>query len=137
MKPSIAVITLLLVAATCSYAVFAQNDTGRPVGIPAGQWIPLSDRAGIVISDYQPGDENKTSQSLIRTVPVQGLPPPGQSASVARESASKDTAALERQRSSEDRARGYVNGYLMVKRYGRWVRLSIVPAPELLGSLKP
>jgi hypothetical protein len=136
MKLSIAAIILLFTAAICSYAL-AEKDVSRPVGIPAGQWIPLSDRAGIVISDYQPGDETKTSQGLIRPERVQRLPPPGQAALLARQRSAQDAAVLERQRSLENSARGYINGYFMLKQNGRWIRLSVVPPPQLLGSVKP
>jgi hypothetical protein len=135
MKWSIAAITLLFVGTVCSFAL-AQKDTGRPAGVPASQWIPLSDRAGVVISDYQPGDEDKTSQGLIRAQRVQRLPPPGESAALARKQSAQDAAAVARQRASENSARGYVNGYFMVKLYGRWTRLSVVPPPELLGAIK-
>lgn len=131
MKLSIAAATLVLVAGICSYAL-GQPSTDRPVGIPAGQWIPLSDRAGIVISDYQPGDEDKTSQGLIRP-----LPPPGQTTLAARQRSGEEAEEMERLRQSEDVARGYVNGYFMVKRDGRWIRLSVVPPPQVLGSLQP
>ncbi|MGH9562701.1 MAG: hypothetical protein ACRD3S_14715, partial [Terracidiphilus sp.] len=93
MKLSIAAGALLIAATIGSYAL-AQKDACRPDGIPAGQWIPLSDRAGIVISDYQPGDETKTSQGLIRPLRVQSLPPAA--------------PVVQRQRVSEDSARGYV-----------------------------
>jgi hypothetical protein len=133
MKLSIAAIVLLFAATVCSYAL-AEKDASRPVGISAGQWIPLSDRAGIVISDYQPGDEARTSQGLIRPERVQRLPPPGQAALLARQRSAQDAAVLERQRNS---ARGCINGYFMVKQSGRWIRLSVVPPPQLLKSVKP
>jgi hypothetical protein len=135
MKLSIAVV-VLFAATVCSYAL-ADKDASRPVGISAGQWIPLSERAGIVISDYQPGDEARTSQGLIRPEKVQRLPPPGQAALLARQRSAQDAAVLERQRSLENSARGYVDGYFMVKQSGRWIRLSVVPPPQLLESVKP
>lgn len=136
MKLSIAAITLVLVATICSYAL-AQKSTDRPAGIPAGQWIALSDRAGIVISDYQPGDEDKTSQGLIQPQRVQRLPSPGPTTPIARQRTAEQAAESERLRASEDTARGYINGYFMVKRDGRWIRLSVVPPPQVLGSLQP
>jgi hypothetical protein len=136
MKPSIAAIALVLAVTLCSYAL-AQKDAGRPAGISAGQWMPLGSQAGIVISDYQPGDEAKTSQGLIQPQRVQALRAPGEAALLARQRSSEDAAALARQRSSEDRARGYIDGYFMLKRNGRWIRLSVVPPPQVLGALRP
>lgn len=139
MKLSIAAATLVLVlvAGICSYAL-GQQSTDRPVGIPASQWIALSDRAGIVISDYQPGDEDKTSQGLIQPQRVQRLPPsPGETTLSARQRSGEEAAQMKRLRKSEDAARGYINGYFLVKRDGRWIRLSIVPPPQVLGSLQP
>jgi hypothetical protein len=143
MKWSIAAITLLLVGAIGSFAL-AQKDTGRPVGVPASQWIPLSDRAGIVISDYQPGDEDKTSQGLIPTVPVQSLRSRGGPTAPAQQRAAQLAAAAAQEHSLGKSAggnpiyfRGYVNGYFMVKQDGRWTRLSVVPPPELLGAIRP
>ena len=136
MKLTIAAITLILAAGICSYAL-AQKDSGRPIGIPASQWIPLGDRAGIVISDYQPGDAIKTSQGLIQPLRVQSLPPPDQTALLARQQSSTAGASIERQRASEDSKRGYVDGYFVVKRGSQWIRLSVVPPPQLLGALKP
>lgn len=134
MKLSIAAITLVLVASIGSYAL-GQKSTDRPVGIPAGQWIGLSDRAGIVISDYQPGDEDKTSQGLIQPLRVQRLPEPA--TRLARQRAAEQAREGERVSASEAAARGYINGYFMVKREGRWIRLSVVPPPQVLGTLQP
>ncbi|HWG77844.1 MAG TPA: hypothetical protein VN660_13785 [Steroidobacteraceae bacterium] len=136
MKLSIAAITLVLAASVCSYAL-GQKGTDRPVGISASQWIALSDRAGIIISDYQPGDEDKTSQGLIQPLRVQRLPPPGPTTPIMRQRAAEQAAESERLRASEDAARGYINGYFMVKREGRWIRLSVVPPPQVLGALQP
>src|SRR6185437_10881538 len=119
-----------------SYAL-GQKSTDRPVGIPASQWIALGDRAGIVISDYQPGDEERTSQGLIRPQRVQSLPPPGQKTLITHQRSAAQAAQMERQRASLDAARGYINGYFMVKREGRWIRLSVVPPPQVLGALQP
>jgi hypothetical protein len=125
-----------MLGALSSFAL-AQKDSSRPVGVPATQWIALGEHAGIVISDYQPGDEDKTSQGLIRTLPAQSLPSPAESAALARQRSAKDAAAVARERKAEDSARGYVNNYFMVKQYGRWRRLSVVSPPQLLGALRP
>ena len=126
MKPTIAAITLLMAVTICSFAV-AQKDSSRPAGVPASQWVPLGDRLGIVISDYQPSEALETPQMLAPRPP----PPPGQDAGIVGRNPPKDIASLS---PLKEGARPYIDGYFMVKQNGRWTRLSVVPPPQVLRS---
>jgi hypothetical protein len=106
MKLILSSTAILLAAITLSFAS-AEKSPDRPSGISAGHWVPLGDRLGVAISDYQPSDF--LGDCLPRG---QCVSPP-----VA---------------SSPNTTRPFLNGYFMVKQDGRWTRLSVVPPPEVL-----
>ena len=109
---TLAAIGILLTVVTLGFAS-TEKAVDRPPGIAADQWYPISDRLGLVISDYQPG--------IDPVVDGRVLPPPPADAVLPRSSADAASAS----------ALPALTGYLVIKHKGHWTRLSVVSLPVL------
>jgi len=108
---TLAAICILLTVVTLGSAS-TEKAGDRPPGIAANQWFPISDRLGLVISDYQPGLD-----PLIDNGPIKALPPATSTVSPPPV-VPKTTQTVPT-----------LTGYLMIKQGGHWSRLSVVSPP--------
>jgi hypothetical protein len=141
---AMAVIAVALLPAVRSPDAHARRVVDRPPGLSDGQWIPLGDRIGLVISDYQPGDVILAGGPWLppSVPPLSTFPPPlAAPLIVPRLPPPSGLPVRPRARCPQRGScqRGsivgqLIDGYFMVKVDGRWMRLSIVQPPQVLHA---